>query len=174
MDSANSSGEPIRSALQHALEEIRAISTGLGLPELERVPLPDVINRAVRAHERRTGSRVALTVGNLPDYAPLAVKITTYRLIQEALTNAYRHAGGAGQTVNVQSHGGQLWVQIGDHGPGFDPKQVDGGENRLGLLGMRERVQSLGGLFSIESQPGQGTQVAASLPLGAREDVYAG
>lgn len=166
----NGSTEPIRTALRHALQEIRAISAGLGLPELERVALPEVIQRAVRAHERRTGTHVTTDLGHLPEQAPLAVKITTYRLIQEALSNAYRHAGGAGQTVSVQNEAGELRVEVSDGGPGFDALRLP--EGHLGLLGIRERVQSLGGLFRVESQVGRGTRVVACLPLHGQEEDY--
>jgi len=168
----NGSTDSIRTALRHALEEIRAISAGLGLPELERIALPETVQRAVRAHERRTGTHVSVRQERVPDRAPLAVKITVYRLIQEALTNAYLHAGGAGQQVSVKSEGGELEVAVRDAGPGFDTAQLAGSDSHLGLLGMRERVQSLGGLFRVESGPGRGTRVVACLPLGAQEGPY--
>jgi signal transduction histidine kinase len=161
---------PIRDALGHALQEIRAISSGLGLPELEQVALPEAIGRAVRAHERRTGTHVMVTLQNVPDRAPLAVKIAAYRLIQEALTNAYRHAAGAGQEVRATGGSSQLYLEVCDQGAGFDLGQTGEDEGHLGLLGMRERVQSLGGTFVIESSTGRGTKVLAYLPLGAREE----
>ena len=158
--------------MRHALQEIRAISAGLGLPELERLALPEVVQRAVRAHERRTGTHVAVRMEQVPERAPLAVKITVYRLIQEALQNAYLHAGGAGQEVSVTSERGELEVSVRDAGPGFDTAQLPPTDSHLGLLGMRERVQSLGGLFKVESVPGQGTCVTARLSLGAQEGLY--
>ncbi|MGE5603733.1 MAG: sensor histidine kinase, partial [Nitrososphaerales archaeon] len=90
---------PVRAAVSHALSEIRGISAGLALPELKHLTLPDSIRRATHGHERRTGSAVSVSLEALPEDAPLAVKITAYRVIQEALTNAFRHAGGAGQRV---------------------------------------------------------------------------
>ncbi len=170
--SLNGSADSIRTALRHALQEIRAISAGLGLPELERIALPEVVQRAARAHERRTGTHVALHMERVPERAPLAVKITVYRLIQEALTNSYLHAGGAGQEVSVRSDGGGLQVEVRDAGPGFDTSQPAPSHTHLGLLGMRERVQSLGGLFRVESGPGEGTRVVAYLSLGAQEGPY--
>ena len=97
----------MREALRHALQEIRAISAGLSLPELDGVPLPEAIQRAVRAHERLTGTRVSVHLDEPPHEAPPVVKITAYRVIQEALNNAYRHAGGAGQEVAVRGEAGQ-------------------------------------------------------------------
>ncbi len=157
----------VHSSLQHALHEIRAISAGMGLPELENVTLAETVARAVRAHERRTGTRVSLDMAGLPDNVPVPVKITVYRIIQEALNNAYRHANGADQQVEVCQTHNQLNLTISDKGPGFDKSYEAQGDEHLGLAGMRERVESLGGVFQIESQLGRGTCVLAQLPLDA-------
>ena len=96
----------------------------------------------------------------------LPIRITVYRLIQEALNNAFRHAGGAGQHVRVGSQDDGMLVEVSDRGPGFQPELVSGQEGHLGLSGMRERVESLGGVFRIESRVGEGTKVIAFLPYG--------
>lgn len=157
----------IQSSLRHALQEIRAISAGMGLPELENLPLSETIVRAIRAHERRTASSVSATIGELPANVPVPVKITVYRILQEALSNAYRHAAGAGQSVQIGFDGRQLKVVVSDTGPGFDQTAEEEWEDHLGLIGMRERVESLGGYFKIESGQGSGTRVVAELPLEA-------
>jgi signal transduction histidine kinase len=156
---------------------VRAISAGLGLPELGPLALAEVVSRVVSAHEWRTGTRVALSTQALPEQPPLSIKITVYRLIQEALTNAYRHAGGAGQAVSVAGDGDMVRVVVSDTGPGFDVMHPgSGGEGdgrvRLGLAGMRERVQSLGGSFTVDSTPGHGATIRASLSLHVPADVY--
>jgi signal transduction histidine kinase len=155
----------VQSSLQHALTEIRAISAGMGLPELENRTPAETVARAVRGHEQRTGTRVDLQLNGLPDRLALPLKITLYRLIQEALSNAYRHGGGAGQAVRVDYLPPKLNLLVTDRGPGFDDTRGLEGEEHLGLVGMRERVESLGGTFHIESQPGRGTRVRAQLPL---------
>ncbi|HEX9114498.1 MAG TPA: ATP-binding protein [Anaerolineae bacterium] len=162
---------PLRDAVKHALQEIRSVSGGLGLPELDRVTLPEAIGRAVRGHERRTGTKVAVSFDDVPSQAPLVVKITTYRVIQEALNNAFLHAGGVGQEVRARALDGELYVEVRDQGPGFDAAAAFDGEQHLGLLGMRERVQSLGGAFAIDSAAGRGTAVRACLRLGMPERV---
>lgn len=155
----------VQSSLRHALQEIRAISAGMGLPELSNLSLTETVMRAVRAHERRTGTSVGLQLTNLPDVVPLPAKITIYRIIQEALSNAYRHANGADQRVQIEFARNQLNVIVSDQGPGFDDAKVGDGEEHLGLAGMRERVESQGGNFRIESESGHGTRVIAQLPL---------
>jgi signal transduction histidine kinase len=159
----------IQSPLQNAQKEIRAISTGLSLPQLVELSLPETVIRAVRAHERRTGSRVKLDVAPLPEQAALPVKITVYRVIQESLNNSYRHAGGANQQIRAFMDGDVLALEVSDDGPGFVPQPTATFNGHLGLAGMRERVESLGGTFSVKSEIGKGTQVSARLALRAEE-----
>lgn len=151
-------------SLQTALQEIRTISSGLGLPQLDGLTLPEIISKVVRSHEKSTGTKVNLSVSNLPDQTTPPIKITAYRLIQEALNNAHHHAGGVGQQVRVTCNVDQMQIEISDQGPGFDvtsPIESD----HLGLTGMRERVESLGGLFKVESEIKEGTKVTAHLFL---------
>jgi len=157
--------ETVQTSLRHALQEIRAISAGMGLPELENLTLTETVIRAVRAHERRTNTQVTVKVNDAPESVSVPVKITVYRIIQEALSNAYRHASGRGQQIQIDCDQHQLSVEISDQGPGFS--QAQDTDEHLGLVGMRERVESLGGTFHIESEPECGTRVIAQLPLDA-------
>ncbi|MCL4370645.1 MAG: ATP-binding protein, partial [Chloroflexi bacterium] len=163
--------DTIQASLGRALQDIRSISTGMRLPEIEGLTVAQTIGRAVRAHERRTISRVELSLGDLPEQAALPVKIALYRLIQEALSNAYRHGGGVDQRVRVESSGAQLEVEVSDGGPGFVWKGVPGGGQHLGLTTMRERVESLEGNFRVDAAPGRGTRVLATLPVKGVEDA---
>lgn len=165
----NSTLPAVANSLRHALQEVRAISTGLGVPELQKLSLQEALNRAVRTHERRTKTQVAVELGRLPGDVPLSIKITIYRVVQEALNNAYRHAAGVGQRVRFERVGEQLVLEVSDQGPGSANAIQDGEETHLGVIGMRERVESLGGSFTVESQPGRGTKVIASLPIHASE-----
>jgi len=161
----------IESSLNHAMQEVRAISCGLGLPHLGNLTLAEIMVRVGRTHERRTGARVTLNLDTLPEQAPLPIKITLYRVIQEALNNAFRHAGGLNQQVRARCEECDLIVEISDQGPGFDAAQVVGSDEHLGLVGMRERVESLGGRFRIESEPNYGTTVIVRLQLQAAEGI---
>jgi signal transduction histidine kinase len=155
----------IQSSLQTAIQEVRGLAGGLGLPQLDGLRLEEVLAQVVNSHERRTGSKVKLTTAGLPEQVDLPVKITLYRIVQEALNNAFRHAGGVGQAVNAKCAAGRIQVEVSDQGPGFDVNQSIDWEQHLGLAGMRERVESLGGLFSVESQLNHGSRVTVSLPL---------
>ena len=104
-------------------------------------------------------------MSNLPDQASLSIKITAYRLIQEALNNAYIHANGANQQVRVTYKTNQIQIEVSDKGPGFDVSRPIEWEKHIGLAGMRERVESMGGLFKIESKINGGTTIIAILFL---------
>jgi signal transduction histidine kinase len=162
----------IRDALHSSLLDVRKISSGLALPGIAEMSLADTARRAVRDFERMSGQTVQTEIDETLDKAPLAIKITVYRLLQESLTNGWRHAPGAAARVRVQQTDGQLLVEVIDHGAGFDPLAVAVG-GRLGLAFMRERVRLLGGIFEIDSTPGSGTCIRARLPLSIEKAAHA-
>lgn len=150
----------IRKTLEDALREIRGICTGLVLPQIETAAAPDILRLAVNEHELRTGTSVTLTLaGQLPEPGA-SEKISIYRFVQEGLNNAYRHGRGKDQAVSAGMKGGRLCVEVSDAGPGFDPARVEG----LGLAGLRERVESIGGQFETLTGP-QGTRLVIRLSV---------
>lgn len=160
--------ESIRRAAKDALREVRDISRGLALPEIADLSLREELELAVQRHEQRTGSKVAMALGPLPDTAPLPLKICLYRFVQESLNNAYRHANGEGQLVEASYDDGLLCLQVSDAGPGLPREIMTGkaeGRTRLGLAGLRYRVESLGGTFAIDSAPATGVTVKARFRL---------
>ena len=150
----------IRKTLEDALREIRGICTGLVLPQIETAAAPEILRLAVNEHELRTGTSVTLTLaGQLPEPGA-SEKISIYRFVQEGLNNAYRHGRGKDQAVSAGMKGGRLCVEVSDAGPGFDPARVEG----LGLAGLRERVESIGGQFETLTGP-QGTRLVIRLSV---------
>ncbi|BAN34185.1 integral membrane sensor signal transduction histidine kinase [Sulfuricella denitrificans skB26] len=162
----------IHGALQSSLRDVRRISSGLAMPGIADLSLADTARHAVRNFEHVSGQTVKTEIDEALDKAPLAVKITVYRLLQESLTNCWRHAPGGAPQVHVQQAVGQVLVTITDQGAGFDP-QVAATAGRLGLTFMRERVRLLGGIFEINSAPGRGTCISARLPLSTDEMIHA-
>jgi signal transduction histidine kinase len=104
-----------------------------------------------------------------------AVRTTLYRVAQEALTNIARHAQATHAEVCIESLNGSIRMTITDDGQGFQMEGKDGAKlpTRLGLLGMRERVEMLGGTFRVESAPGHATTIRVALPLAATGPVIA-
>lgn len=98
---------------------------------------------------------------------PSAIEIALYRLVQEALTNASKHAKASRVLIHVRRIGQVLCCSIEDDGTGFDVREVQSGRRRsgLGLIGMRERLSAIGGTFSIDSTPGHGTKLLIRVPM---------
>jgi len=158
----------IRSSLAEAMREIRTICRGLVLPEIEGASFAEIIERVVSAHETRTASTVSRSVEDDRSDLSAAVKICVYRFVQEALNNAYRHGGGIEQSVTARVRNGEVRIEVRDQGDGFDPNEVR--PTSLGLAGLRERVDSLGGDFDIKTS-GAGTVVSMTLQLMELEDA---
>jgi len=155
----------IKASLDEAMHEIRTICSGLVLPQIEAASLPEILERGVRAHEQRTGSRVDLSIAEAPEYLSPSAKICIYRFVQEGLNNGYRHGGGIAQRVVHRMEGDRISIEVSDGGSGFNPDDV--GPTSLGLAGLRERIESLGGTFHLQSSA-QGTIVSMSL---ANEEI---
>ncbi|TIT97212.1 MAG: sensor histidine kinase, partial [Mesorhizobium sp.] len=150
----------IHKTLGEAMSEIRGICNGLVLPQIETQAVADILRLAVAEHERRTDTKVLLT---LPERLPelgTSEKISIYRFVQEGLNNAFRHGKGKGQQVRATMKGGKLLVEVQDTGPGFNPARSEG----LGLAGLRERIESIGGQFETLSGPG-GTRLVITLSV---------
>ncbi|MEK1871864.1 MAG: ATP-binding protein, partial [Rhizobium altiplani] len=150
----------IKESLDEAMHEIRTICNGLVLPQIEAATLTEILERSVRAHEQRTGASVELSVAETPENLSPSAKICVYRFVQEGLNNGYRHGGGKEQRVVQRMEGDRISIEVSDGGPGFDPDDV--GPASLGLAGLRERIESLGGTFQLRTSA-QGTIVSMSL-----------
>jgi len=158
----------IQDALKHAVKEVRSLSAGLVIPELEDQSAREAILKVIDRHENRTGTMVRRGLDALPEALDNSTKICLYRLVQEGLNNAFRHGNGVGQYVGVSLRDSQLILTLSDAGPGIDPKDKDkvNDPEHMGLRGMRERVESLGGDFHISSGPGNiGLTLTAVLPI---------
>lgn len=156
----------IHMALQSSLQEIRNMAGGLRLPDLDELDLAGAINKAVTDYSRKTGRQVSL---NGPAVLPgnSALKSAAYRIVQETLNNGHLHGNPTIQSVDYDTADDVLTITISDNGSGFDPAHlVDHSHRRhLGLAGLQERAEILGGHLHIGSAPGQGTTIMAVLPL---------
>jgi signal transduction histidine kinase len=161
-------------ATERALEQLGLTIAGLQnlITDLRPAALDELgIKPAVEALVARTAASSGLAVEARIDLAydsgrastRLAGEIesTVYRLVQEALTNAVKHAGAERAWVEIVENARTLTVTVSDDGGGFDPERTDGG---YGLVGMRERVELVDGRLLIDSAGGRGTVVRAELP----------
>jgi signal transduction histidine kinase len=155
--------EALKELARHTLTEVRRLALDLRPSVLDHLGLEAALRRYVREFAERTGVEVDLSL-HLTRPLPQELETVVYRVVQEALTNVARHSGSPRASVGVVEVLGEVRVFVEDEGRGFDPEAVDPG--RQGLLGMRERVELLGGRLSVESAPGQGTRVQVRLPIG--------
>jgi len=147
--------------MRRLLGVLRADANG----EPERAPQPGLALLDELVETARTaGSEVQLTVEGEQASLPPGVDLCAYRILQEALTNARRHAPGADVEIGLEYGADTLRLRVRDHGPGPGEADPDG----HGLLGMRERVLMVGGTLSIGTAPDGGFAVAAELPLPVR------
>jgi len=128
---------------------------------LDDLGLVPALNWQAREVARRTGTKVRVDAEDVADDLPDEYRTCIYRVVQEALHNATRHAKAATVKVTVRREQAAVRVVIQDDGVGFDPRHGKG----VGILGMEERVRHLAGVFKVESAPGRGTTVSIFLPL---------
>jgi len=155
----------IQKALADALGDIRNLCRGLLLPEVQNHTIGEALTFMIRQHERRTGTSVACSISDLPDQAAPFIKMALCRFVQECLNNAFKHAGGQDQRVSASWDGRTILIEVADKGPGMDVVDGDLGKDRLGLAGLRDRIESIGGELTVRTAPGAGTRLTASLPL---------
>jgi signal transduction histidine kinase len=163
----------VEEVLREAMTDMRSVAAGLRVPELAPMSIEAVASRAVQDHERRSGASVALATADLPDDVPLPVKIALFRALQESLSNASRHGGESTMAVELSGTRATrdrdlglpgLALLVRDMGVGFDPASLGESEG-LGLAGIREQAEILGGSFAIRSAPGEGTELRVWWPL---------
>jgi signal transduction histidine kinase len=156
-------GEVVSDAVSSALGDLRLIASGLRSPAFDSISPAEVTKRAVREYERQTGKKVSLIVANVSADATVVTKIGLYRVLQEALSNAARHAGGSDLEVELSMTEDGLCLEVRDRGPGLDIAAVR--PDALGLAGMRERAELLGGSWEIKGRDGGGTCIRLNLPV---------
>jgi signal transduction histidine kinase len=149
------------------LSELRDISTGLVLPQLEGLTANQILRLAVQNHEDATGTEVECQIGELPSRLALPATICLYRIIQEGLNNSFHHAQAKGQRVKVSADSQSIVITVSDSGPGISENERKNARSRtgLGIAGLRNRVEALKGTFEFISRRGIGTQIRAKLPL---------
>jgi signal transduction histidine kinase len=153
----------IRELVASALGDVRRLTLELRPPALDDFGLAAALERLAAVVAERSGVDVQLNVATPARPLPSEYETALYRIVQEALTNVVRHAQARSVSIVVAYSGPVVRAVIEDDGDGFAPDRVRHGA--VGLVGMRERVQLLGGRFEVQAEPGRGTTVVAELPL---------
>ena len=161
----------VRDTLEHVSREIdnlRNLITELRPAELDELGLESALEALAHRRTERNGLRVHMEIdlgagyGGAPRRLDPAIESTIYRLVQEALSNAAKHADATRVDVSLQSSPGFIDLVVHDDGRGFDPEAPVTG---FGLLGMRERIALVRGTLELRSAPGEGTTLHATLPV---------
>ncbi len=153
-----------------ALEQVRDLSRLLRPSILDDLGLAEASRALVTGLAERVGLDIEIAVDEIGSVDP-EVQTACYRIMQEALTNAAKHAGATRVRVALDRIDGDLDLVIEDDGIGFDVEEATSraiGGSSLGILGLQERAQLVGGRAEIRSRPGQGTRVHAVVPATGR------
>jgi signal transduction histidine kinase/DNA-binding NarL/FixJ family response regulator len=150
----------MRDRTQTTLDELRRSLLSLRPAELEKRSLADAMASVLEQLEAEHGIKTSLDLVGAVAALPFAVEATVFRIFQEAVTNARKHAGASSVTVTLRTGEG-LVLSIEDNGAGFVPS---GHTEGLGLQGMRERAEEIGGRLIVSSTANRGTSVNLSVP----------
>jgi signal transduction histidine kinase len=149
-------------------ERIRQLALGLRPPALDTVGLNLTLEAFCREFARRTQLTIEYRGQEISGLADPA-NICFYRVLQEALTNVARHAAAGQVSVELAQDPQAVTLTVTDNGRGFDVAAPSRADPRLGLLGMRERLELLSGWLELDSAPGQGCRLRARIPAGASQ-----
>lgn len=154
---------PIARTIDETVELVRRIATDLRPSVLDDLGVTAALELQLRRVRETTGIQTALVVSEEPELDMLT-GVTLYRIAQEALANVVRHAGASSIAVTLAARDRTAILEISDNGCGVTPEQV-AAPGSLGLLGMRERAELLGGNVTVAGETGKGTRLTVTLPL---------
>jgi signal transduction histidine kinase len=152
----------LRKLVVGTLQDVRRLAVELRPKALDDFGLVAALQRLAETFAEQTGIRVHVEAALGDSRLPAETETALYRIVQEALTNVIKHAQAGTVSVVLTRKGDRVVAVIEDDGRGFDP--ADTSDERLGLLGMRERIALVGGQLAVESRPDKGTTIAVEVP----------
>lgn len=157
--------------VEHSVNIVHRFARELRPTVLDDLGLIPALHTFMKNFKTQTGLQVNLSAFAAVEHVNGDKRTVLYRVAQEALNNVARHARASRAEVKIQQLDGNICMTISDNGKGFPVQCVlhTKKHKRLGLLGMRERVEMVNGHFTVESAPGRGTIILANIPLGARQ-----
>ena len=162
-DAMRTAASNLRELVVGTLQDVRRLAVQLRPKALDDFGLVAAVERLVQTFSEATAIRVDLEAQLGDARLPAEVETTLYRIVQEALTNIVKHAGASRVSILLVRRRGTATVVIEDDGQGFDLAEL--GEEGMGIIGMRERVELHEGRLTVESTPGSGATLAAEVPL---------
>jgi signal transduction histidine kinase len=150
------------------LQNVRRIIAQLRPEALEDLGLPAALRWMTQERLKETGIEAEVDIPDVSHRLPRSVELALYRVAQEALNNVLRHSGATRVRVSFHLTDNTATLEVWDNGRGFDVDAVlktQQPKEGWGLLGMQERLRPLEGSLDIESKPGQGTTIRATVPL---------
>ncbi len=156
------------SMIDSMISQARNIALGLRPRLLDEAGLVAALEHHLEALAGRSGVCIELDAANAGVNIPPSMNVTIFRLVQEAVNNALRHAQASTIRVTLRDDADVLWLVVEDDGIGFDQEAVAQRAKRgehLGLLGMTERARSVGGTIVLDSRPGNGSRIEVRIPL---------
>jgi len=163
-----SQAHELHAAAAQTLDEVHSLAMQLRPRVLDDLGLAAALERLTAEWQARHKISVDLLIHLGKQRLPDEVETALYRIIQETLTNVARHAGARSVSVLIERRNGNVIAVVEDDGAGFEAAEVEN-ERHLGMLGMRERAELLGGRLTIESTPGSGASVFVEIPLKVEE-----
>lgn len=166
LEAARSQAKRLGQQVVETLRELRRIAMRLRPSTLDDLGLVPALEQLVEESPAGATTKVFFRHQGLQGRLDPALETTIYRVVQEALTNAAKHAGARSVEVELAERDGFVVAKVRDDGRGFEPQVVAG--RGLGLGGMRERAGLVGGELSVESAPGAGAAIILRVPLGTQ------
>lgn len=157
--------DDIRALLSETTDAVRGLARRLVPPALKDVGLVPALQAYAASLEEGSGTPVSLHCAAVHGLLSPQGELALYRVVQEALANAVRHAGASRIRVVVEGDGTRVRATVSDDGAGFSVAAREAADPCLGLFGMRERAAYAGGSAVVESAPGRGTRVTVELPV---------
>jgi signal transduction histidine kinase len=157
--------EEIRQEIVDAAEGVKRMARGLRPPEIEELGLTLAITAHVRSLREAARFDVQTELDAVDHVLNVTAKLALYRIVQESLSNARRYSGEGRAKVRLFLEDGAVVAEISDEGRGFLQSQALEQGGGLGLVGMKERAAMVGGRLTIDSEPGEGTRVRATVPV---------
>jgi PAS domain S-box-containing protein len=164
--------ESVIAAIEQIIENVRRISRDLMPSILEDLGLFASLQWLVENFSKQYGIDITLDLEDIDHLFSREIQVNLYRVVQEAFTNIYKHAGAKNVFVEVKKEGGQIIFAVKDDGKGFELNKVmhrKYSEKGVGLMAMKERMLMIGGSLEVHSQPGSGSTIMFRVPIKDKE-----